>query len=214
MGGVRRGTHDTHACPAGRRVQPSHGRPARCRPPFGNGGVRSDQAGEGHRHIMKVEWLNPHVWFYVDVKDEAVRSRLGILRRSSGRADAPRHHQGRSENRRHGQRRRLARPGRLEQRFGSQRDIPRRQERLHGNGGRDDEKPMDSSGRSCRRARASQRRRVRRRAGRSPHAGREAGLLRHLHAAFDGQCDRPARQPDLQRRQDGPGQARRRKPAV
>ena len=84
--------------------------------------------------IVKVEWLNPHVWFYVDVKDEqGQRDDLGIFCGASGRADASGHHQGRPEDRRCRQRRGLTRTRRLQQRFGPQRDIPRRQKRVYGN---------------------------------------------------------------------------------
>ena len=39
--------------------------------------------------IKKVEWQNPHVWFYVDVKDEKRKDHdVGILRGASGIADA------------------------------------------------------------------------------------------------------------------------------
>src|SRR3990170_2770316 len=38
--------------------------------------------------ITKLEWMNPHIWFYVDVKDDATgKDELGILRRPSGSAD-------------------------------------------------------------------------------------------------------------------------------
>jgi hypothetical protein len=39
--------------------------------------------------IKKVEWQNPHVWFYVDVKDETGKiTDLGVFRSASGSADA------------------------------------------------------------------------------------------------------------------------------
>jgi hypothetical protein len=30
--------------------------------------------------VTKLEWMNPHVWFFVDVKDETARSQTGELR--------------------------------------------------------------------------------------------------------------------------------------
>ena len=30
--------------------------------------------------VTKVEWTNPHIWFYVDVKDATARSPIGGLR--------------------------------------------------------------------------------------------------------------------------------------
>ena len=42
--------------------------------------------------VTKVEWQNPHIWFYVDVKDDAGKRRqLGVLRRPPRRAPAPGH---------------------------------------------------------------------------------------------------------------------------
>ena len=62
--------------------------------------------------ISKVEWQNPHVWFYVDVKDESGKiTTWGFSELSSGVADAPGYHQGRIEARRCGQCRGFARAG-------------------------------------------------------------------------------------------------------
>ena len=65
--------------------------------------------------IKKVEWQNPHVWFYVDVKDENGNDHdVGIFRGASGRADAQRHHEGCLDGRRGRQCRGLARKGRFQ----------------------------------------------------------------------------------------------------
>ena len=64
-----RSTHDAHTSPAGCRAQPLNSRPTRYRPSFGNGGYDAAKPVKVTGTITKVEWLNPHVWFYVDVKD-------------------------------------------------------------------------------------------------------------------------------------------------
>ena len=47
--------------------------------------------------ISKVEWPNPHVWFYVDVKDEAGKvTTWGFSNAPPGSADAQGHHEGRA----------------------------------------------------------------------------------------------------------------------
>ena len=62
--------------------------------------------------LKQVEWQNPHVWFYVDVKDENGNDHdVGIFRRTSRSADAPRRHEGGLEDRRRCQRRRCRAPG-------------------------------------------------------------------------------------------------------
>src|SRR4051812_29287513 len=33
-------------------------------------GIRWQQAGHNERKVTRVEWMNPHAFFYVDVKDE------------------------------------------------------------------------------------------------------------------------------------------------
>ena len=37
---------------------------------FVRGGVRRQQADHADGPVTKVEWTNPHVWFYINVKDE------------------------------------------------------------------------------------------------------------------------------------------------
>jgi hypothetical protein len=49
--------------------------------------------------VKKVEWQNPHIWFYVDEGCEWQSHDVGILRRPTGML-ATRHHQGCLESRR------------------------------------------------------------------------------------------------------------------
>ncbi len=74
--------------------------------------------------VTKVEWTNPHIWFYVDVKDEQGKvTQLGLLGRTSGRAPAPGYQPRRDEERRRDRRRRLPRTRRIEQCVGRPRDL-------------------------------------------------------------------------------------------
>ena len=76
--------------------------------------------------ITKVEWTNPHIWYYLDVKNpDGTVTNWGVLGRRARPADAARHHQ-RSADRsdRNGHRRRLPRQGRLEQRLRAARHYP------------------------------------------------------------------------------------------
>jgi len=57
--------------------------------------------------VKKVEWTNPHIWFYVEGKDE------GFLRCCAQRSQAEGYHEGITENRGHGQGARHSREGRL-----------------------------------------------------------------------------------------------------
>jgi hypothetical protein len=50
-------------------------------PPFVCGRIRREQAIKLTGKVTKVEWTNPHVWFYFNVKDEkTVRSPTGAPR--------------------------------------------------------------------------------------------------------------------------------------
>ena len=141
--------------------------------------------------IKKVEWQNPHVWFYVDVKDENGKITTwgfsaappGSLMRRGITKDALTigavvNVEG------------LTRKGRFQQRFGPHRDVCRRQECIDIEQARaHDEKPKSMVGRSCSSAGSRDDGNVTS-PGRSAHAGREAGLFRHLHAAFDREPER------------------------
>ena len=85
--------------------------------------------------VTKVEWSNPHIWFYVDVKNpDGTRDQLGILRRRAGRAAAARHQPHGDEAGRHRQGRRISRQGRIDQRFRQYGDVRGRPARVHGDG--------------------------------------------------------------------------------
>ena len=84
--------------------------------------------------VKKVEWTNPHIWFYVEGKDEVSghRGRVGVLRRCAQRAQATRHHQGLAQGRRHRERAGHPCQGRFAQRRESRRDVLRRPAGVHG----------------------------------------------------------------------------------
>src|SRR5262245_13752575 len=65
--------------------------------------------------IKKVEWQNPHVWFYVDVKDENGKiTTWGFSGAPPGALMLQRHHEGCFENRSRCKRRRFSCTGRIE----------------------------------------------------------------------------------------------------
>ena len=83
--------------------------------------------------VTKVEWQNPHIWFYVDVKDDAGKVvNWGVLRRPARRTAAAGHLPQRHEGRRRGHCAGVPRPGRIEQRFGRHGDLRGWPAGLHG----------------------------------------------------------------------------------
>ena len=49
--------------------------------------------------LTKVEWQNPHVWFYVEVKEGREADDLGLFHGTARSADAPRGDQGGAQDR-------------------------------------------------------------------------------------------------------------------
>ena len=82
--------------------------------------------------VTRVDWTNPHIWFFVDVKDEQGKvtnwgfsgAPPGVLQRRGISRNA-------LKDRRRGRRRGLSRARRVEQRLRRQGDVRRRAKRFH-----------------------------------------------------------------------------------
>ncbi len=160
--------------------------------------------------LTKVEWSNPHVWFYVDVKGDdgkvttwgfatnppGALMRRGVTKNALKIGEVVNVEGVRAQRR-------------LEQRRHAQPHVRGWKTSL-GRGGCEMTKHWIGSRRVCRGVRVRGRAHSRS-AGWTASPRWEAGFHRHVYTAIHRQGDWPARQSHLQRRQDGPGEAWRRR---
>ena len=82
--------------------------------------------------VTKVEWMNPHIWFYVDEKNRGWHGgTLGHFRRRARPVDAARHHERRDSAGNDDQRRRFPRERRFGQRQWNESDVSGRAPGVH-----------------------------------------------------------------------------------
>ena len=139
--------------------------------------------------VTKVEWQNPHIWFYVDVKgDDGKVTNWGFSGGAPGPVDAARHRQESDPGRHDHHRGRIPLERRLQQRQRCARDVSRWAQRVHRRRRRSRsrrwEGQVDEEHSACtvrragmRRSRAKQEQRV------SPHRRWQAQFQRHLRMA-------------------------------
>ncbi len=63
--------YEDDVCRNGRRGRVVRGDRAGGGPSLVHRGVRRRQAGQAHRTVTKIEWTNPHAYFFIDVRDES-----------------------------------------------------------------------------------------------------------------------------------------------